>query len=333
MQHLQKTAIAGVGFHVPDRIIKNSDLEQWMDTSDEWITERSGIKERRWIENEGGASSLAIQAAKNAMNDAEVTPDEIDLVICATITSDYFFPGISAQVQDALGLNHVGAFDIKAACPAFVYALSVGDQYIKTGHSKTVLVIGAEVQSTALDISTKGRDIAVLFGDGAGAAILKQSENEGAILSTHLQTEGKYLKELWCEGPASKFNPRISKEMLDEGRQYPFMNGREVFKNAVRRFPQVIHEAMNANQLTIDDVAQIIPHQANLRISQAVAKRMKISMDKVYSNIHKYGNTTAASIPIALTEARNEGKFSRGDHIILAAFGAGFRWASAAIKW
>ncbi|MBL7014723.1 MAG: ketoacyl-ACP synthase III [Candidatus Marinimicrobia bacterium] len=333
MSVLQKSAIAGIGFHVPERIITNSDLTQWMETSDEWITDRSGIKERRWIDHDGGASSLAIQAAKNAMEDAHVLPEEIDMVICATITSDYFFPGISAQVQEALGLNHVGAFDIKAACPAFVYALSVGDQYIKTGHSKTVLVIGAEVQSTALDISTRGRDTAVLFGDGAGAAILKPSDNESAILSTHLHTEGKYLKSLWCEGPASKFNPRISKEMLEEGRQYPYMNGREVFKNAVKRFPQVIQEAMDANELTMDDVAQIIPHQANLRISQAVAKRMKIGMDKVYSNIHKYGNTTAASIPIALTEARNEGKFQRGDYIILAAFGAGFRWASAAIRW
>ncbi len=333
MNKLNKTAIAGIGFHVPDRIISNSDLEHLMDTSDECITERSGIKERRWIDHDGGASSLAIQAAKNAMEDANVTSENIDLVICATLTSDYFFPGISAQVQDALGLNHIGAFDIKAACPAFVYALSIGDQYIKTGHSKTVLVIGAEVQSTALDVSTKGRDIAVLFGDGAGAAILKASENNSEILSTHLHTDGKYLKDLWCESPASKYNPRISKEMIDEGRHFPFMNGREVFKNAVRRFPEVIQEAMDENDLTLEEIAQIIPHQANLRISQAVAKRMGVGMDKVYSNIHKYGNTTAASIPIALTEARNEGKFKRGDTIILAAFGAGFRWASAAIRW
>ena len=333
MEHLQKTAIAGIGFHVPDRIVKNSDLEQWMDTSDEWIIERSGIKERRWIANEGGASSSAIQAAKNAMEDAKVTPDEIDLVICATITSDYFFPGISAQVQEALGLGLVGAFDIKAACSAFVYALSVGDQFIKSGQSKNILVIGAEVQSTALDISTRGRNVSVLFGDGAGAAILKRSLDDSEILSTHLHSEGRFLKELWLEAPASKYKSRITKKMLDEGRQYPIMNGREVFRNAVRRFPQVIHEAMDANHLTIDDITQIIPHQANLRISQSVAKRMGVSMDKVFSNIHKYGNTTAASIPIALTEARNEGKFKRGDHIILAAFGAGFRWASAAIKW
>jgi 3-oxoacyl-[acyl-carrier-protein] synthase-3 len=330
---MRKTMITGIGYHVPERVVTNHDLEQWMDTSDEWIVTRSGIQERRWVEDGVGASDLGIEATRKALAMAGIAPRDIDLVIFATLTSDYFFPGSSAQVQEKLGLRPIGAFDIKAACSAFIYALSIGDQFIKTGQADTVLVIGAEVQSTALNLSTAGRDMAVLFGDGAGAAILQPSEGESAILSTHLHCDGSHLKDLWCEAPASRFSPRISHEMLDEGRQYPYMNGREVFRHAVTRFPEVIQEALDANQLSIEDVALVIPHQANLRISQAVAKRLGVGMDKVYSNIHKYGNTTAASIPIALAEAWEAGRFSRGDYLILAAFGAGFTWASAAIRW
>ncbi|MFQ6613034.1 MAG: 3-oxoacyl-ACP synthase III family protein, partial [Fidelibacterota bacterium] len=255
------------------------------------------------------------------------------LIIVASLTSDYFFPGVAPQLQHRFNMNTVGAFDIKAACSAFIYALSIGDQYIKTGEYKNILVVGAEVQSTALNLSTEGRDMAVLFGDGAGAAVLQPSTGDSGILSTHLHSQGEYLKMLWCEGPASRENPRLSTKMLKEGRHYPAMNGREVFKNALTRFPEVIQEALEANQLTLDDIALIIPHQANYRISQAVAKRMGVGMDKLYSNIHRYGNTTGASIPIALCEAYQEGKFRRGDYIILAAFGAGFTWASAAIRW
>lgn len=328
---MKKTRLSGIGFHVPDRIITNEDLTQWMDTSDEWITTRSGIKERHWVEEGIGTSDLSVTAARQAMDMAGVRPEDIDLVVAATLTSDYFFPGIGPQLQEKLGLRTVGTFDIKAACSAFIYGLSIGDQFIKTGQADTVLVIGAEVQSTALNISTAGRDIAVLFGDGAGAAILQPSDGEGEILSTHIHSEGKYLKELWCEGPASLHHPRLSHDQLDRGLHYPSMNGREVFRHAVRRFPEVIEEALTANDLTVEDVTLIIPHQANLRITQAVAKRMNVGLDKVYSNIHKYGNTTAASIPIALCEAYAEGKFTRGDTIILAAFGAGFTWASAAL--
>lgn len=330
---MNRTKISGIGFYVPDRVVTNADLSRWMDTSDEWIRARSGIRERHWVEENQGASDLAFEASKKALEMAGLTPRDVDLVIVATITSDYFFPGVSAQLQHMLGMNTVGAFDIKAACSAFIYALSVGDQFIKTGQHKNILVVGAEVQSTALDISDQGRDVSVLFGDGAGAAILQPSEDESEILSTHLHCQGKHLKVLWCEAPVSRENPRMSAEMIAAGRQYPSMNGREVFKNAVVRFPEVIMEALNANDLTMEDIKLIIPHQANLRISQAVAKRMRVDMDMIYSNIHKYGNTTAASIPIALTEALAEGKFQRGDKIILAAFGAGFTWASAAIRW
>ncbi len=327
------TKISGIGYHVPEKVVTNQDLTQWMETSDEWIVSRSGIKERHWVEDGTGASDLAIEATKKALKMADTDPADVDLVIAATITSDYFFPGISAQIQHELGMNTVGSFDIKAACSGFIYALSVGDQFIKTGQYKTVLVVGAECQSTALDISTEGRDISVLFGDGAGAAILQPSEDDSRILSTHLHGQGKYLKQLWCEGPVSRETPRLSVKMLEEGRHFPYMNGREVFKNAVVRFPQVIQEALDSNGLKIEEVDLIIPHQANLRISQAVAKRLGVGMDKVFSNIHKYGNTTAASIPIAMGEALEESKISRGDTIVLAAFGAGFTWASAAIKW
>jgi len=330
---MYKTKIAGIGYAVPERVVTNHELEQLMETSDKWIVSRTGIHERRWVEAGQGTSDLAIAAARRALDDAQVEPREVDLVICATLTSDYFFPGIGAQVQHQLNLNTVAAFDIKAACSAFIYALSCGDQFVKTGQCRNVLIIGAEVQSTALNVTPEGRDMSVLFGDGAGAALLQPSDSEHCILSTHLHCEGRYLKELWCEAPASRAHPRLSQKMLEEGRHYPKMNGREVFRHAIVRFPEVIQEALRANRLTLDDIAQVIPHQANLRITQMVAKRLGVTMDKVYSNIHKYGNTTGASIPIALCEARSEGKFTRGDLIILAAFGSGFTWASAAIRW
>jgi 3-oxoacyl-[acyl-carrier-protein] synthase-3 len=276
---------------------------------------------------------LAIQAAKNAILDAKIDVNDIDLVICATLTSDYFFPGISNQIQHELGMKTVGAFDIKAACSAFVYSLSIGDQFIRTEQYKTILIVGAEVQSTALDISDEGRNISVLFADGAGAAILQATDSNKGILSTHLHSDGKFLKDLWCEAPGTSNNPRLTKEILDQGKHLPYMNGRQVFKNAVKRFPEVINEALDANKLSIEDIAQIIPHQANHRISEAVAKRMGVGMDKVFSNIKHYGNTTAASIPIAMCEARDKELFSSDDIIILAAFGAGFTWASAAIRW
>ena len=330
---MKNAQITGIGFNVPERVVTNQDLEKIMDTTDEWIKERSGITQRHWVDKESNASILAIEAAKNAMKDAEIDASEIDLVICATLTSDYFFPGISNQIQHALGMRMVGAFDIKAACSAFIYSLSIGDQFIRTEQYKTILVVGAEVQSTALDISDEGRNISVLFADGAGAAVLQATDSNKGILSTHLHSDGKYLKDLWCEAPGTSNNPRLTKEILDQGKHLPYMNGRQVFKNAVKRFPEVINEALDANKLSIEDIAQIIPHQANHRISESVAKRMGVGMDKVFSNIKHYGNTTAPSIPIAMCEARNKGLFSSDDIIILAAYGAGCTWASTAIRW
>ena len=330
---MHKSKIIGMGFKVPDNIISNDDLSKMMDTSDDWIQSRSGIKERRWATDKIATSDLALVAANNAISNAEIDSKEIDMVIVGTLSSDYFFPGVSAQLQEKLNLNTIGAFDIKAACSAFVYSISIADQYIKTGMAKTILVVGAETQTKLIEKSTEGRDVAVLFGDGAGAAILKRSEDKSEILSTHLHSEGKDLKNLWMEAPGTSHGSWFKENQFDKSKFTPKMNGREVFRNAVTRFPEVINEALDFNNLDINDIKLIIPHQANYRISEAVAKRLGVEMDKVYSNIHKYGNTTAASIPIALTEAIESEKIGKDDIIILAAFGAGYTWASAAIKW
>jgi len=330
---MRKTKISGIGYYVPERIVTNKDLEKFMDTSDEWIVTRTGIHERRWVDSRIGTSDLAVKAAEKALDMAKVLAKDIDLVIFATLTSDYYFPGSAVQVQDKMGMDTIGAFDIKAACSAFVYGLSIGDQFVKTGQADNVLVIGAEVQSTGLDLSTNGRDMAVLFGDGAGAAVLQPSNCSSEILSTHIHSQGKYLKDLWIEVPTSIESPYLTKEMIDEGRHYPQMNGREVFRNAITRFPEVIKEALIKNNLDVDDVDIFIPHQANLRITQSVAKRLGVGMDRMYSNIERYGNTTGASIPIALAEAHQAGRIKKDDIVILAAFGSGFTWASAAIRW
>ena len=332
---MMKSKIIGMGFQVPEQVVTNQDLTSMMDTSDEWIQTRSGIKERRWVSGDEAVSDLALPASKKAMEMAGVAPDEIDLVIVGTISADYFIPGVSAQLQDLLGLRNVAAFDIRAACSAFIYSISIADQFLRTGTYKTALVVGAEAQTKFINKSTEGRDIAVLFGDGAGAAVLQVSTDDRGILSTHLHCQGKDMKNLWMEGPGSSGSCQINLQHIQQNPNLyePHMNGKEVFKNAVVRFPQVIQEAMDENDLTIDDIALIIPHQANLRIIQAVAKRMNLEMDKIYSNIQRYGNTTAASIPIAMCEAIEEGLIKKGDYIILAAFGAGFTWASAAIRW
>ncbi|MFQ6676378.1 MAG: beta-ketoacyl-ACP synthase III [Fidelibacterota bacterium] len=330
---MRRSRITGVGHYVPERVVTNAELEKLMDTTDEWIVERTGIRERRFADPDTGASDLGVRAARQAMERAGVSPGDIDMVIFATLSSDYFFPGSAVQVQDKMGMGNVGAFDIRAACSGFLYGLSVADQFIKSGMHDAVLLIGAEVQSAALKLDTEHRDLAVLFGDGAGAVVVQPSNNDSGILSTHLHSQGKYLKNLWLPAPGSRFKPWLSDEIMEKNLHMPYMNGREVFRHAVTRFPEVIREAMDRNGLTVDDVKLIIPHQANYRISHGVAKRLGVDMDKVFSNIHAYGNTTAASIPIALSEAYEQERFSEGDTIILAAFGSGFTWAAAAVRW
>jgi len=330
---VNRSRISGTGFYVPDKVVTNFDLEKMMDTSDEWIRERSGIIERRFVEPGVGTADLALEASKNALADAAIAPEELDFIIFATLSPDYYFPGSACLLQTKLGLKKIGALDVRTQCTGFIYGLSIADQYIKTGMYKKILVVGAEVHSNALDLSTRSRDISVLFGDGAGAVVLESNEDDsGGILSTHLHADGKYARELFCEHPGSLKHPRITHEMLACGELNAYMNGRAVFKHAVVRFCEAIEEALQANNMKIEDVKLIIPHQANVRITEAVAQRFGLTLENVYSNIHKYGNTTAASIPIALAEAAIDGKIQKGDYVILVAFGSGFTWASTMLQ-
>ncbi|MFZ0388811.1 MAG: beta-ketoacyl-ACP synthase III [Calditrichia bacterium] len=331
---MNRTCFAGVGHFLPERIVTNKDLQQWMDTTDEWIIERTGIKERRWVEPGETVSGLAFKASEMALEKAQIPAEDLDLIIFATMQSDYEFPGAGCFLQEKLGIPGVPSLDIRNQCTGFIYGLSVADQFIRTGMYKTILLVGAEIQSTSLDLTTRGRDMAVLFGDGAGAAVLVGREDDHrGVLTTHLHADGRFAKKLWAEWPAVTHHPRITPEMLETDRIYPKMEGRYVFKHAVTRFPEVINEALNAAGERIENVDLVVPHQANLRITEAVASRLGIEMDKVYSNIQKYGNTTAATIPIALSEAEAEGRIKEGDLLALAAFGSGFTWASALVRW
>tara|TARA_Y100001934_G_C12324307_1_gene761743 strand:- start:743 stop:1738 length:996 start_codon:yes stop_codon:yes gene_type:complete len=325
--------ISGTGFNVPDQVITNDELSRYMDTSDKWIIERTGIKERRYIASEIGPADLSIPAVEKALENASLNVSDIDMIIFATSTPDYYAPGSGCLLQDKMGFNNIGALDIRVQCSGFIYGLSIAEQYIKNGTFEHILLVGAEVQSTAMDLTTKGRDVAVIFGDGAGAVIVSRTESDKGILSSHIHSEGKYAKELWLETPSSKLNPRISSKLLERGSHFLKMNGREVFKNAVKRFPEVIQEALDENSCNINDIDLLIPHQANLRITQMIQKKLKLKDSQVYSNIHKYGNTTAASVPIALAEAVEKKMIVDNDIILLAAFGSGFAWGSTLIKW
>src|SRR5687768_9339090 len=328
--------IVGIGHHVPDRIVTNQFLSTLMDTNDNWIVERTGIHERRWIDPATDTvANMAAKASRMALDRAGLQPSDIDFIIFATITPDYFFPGSGVLLQRELGLNgSIAALDIRNACSGFIYALSVADQFIKTGMYKTILVVGAEIQSTALDITTRGRNTAVIFGDGAGAAILQANQKAG-ILSTHLHSDGRFAEELYVKDPGSSrpHAERQPEQITDTSTYKVVMNGNQVFKHAVVRFMEVIQEALNANSLKTEDISLLVPHQDNLRISQYIQDKLGLSSTQVYNNIMRYGNTTAASIPIALSEAWVEGKIKENDLICLAAFGSGFTWASALIRW
>ena len=327
--------IVGLGHHVPETVITNQYLSTLMDTTDEWIVERTGIHERRWIDaKKDTAANMAAKAARMALQRANLTEKDIEFIVFATITPDYFFPGSGVLLQRELGLPGIGALDIRNACSGFIYALSTADQFIKSGMYKTILVVGAEIQSTALDITTRGRNVSVIFGDGAGAAIVRASDKPG-ILSTHLHSDGRYAEELYVKDPGSSRprEERQAEQILDTTGYKVVMNGNQVFKHAVVRFMEVIHEALNASNLKKEDINLLVPHQANLRISQYVQEKLALSDDQVYNNIMRYGNTTAASIPIAMSEAWAEGRIKENDVICLAAFGSGFTWASALIRW
>jgi 3-oxoacyl-[acyl-carrier-protein] synthase-3 len=333
---MHSSKIVGVGHHVPEAVITNQYLTTIMDTTDEWIIERTGIKERRWIDPaKDTVANMAAKASRIALQRASLTEKDIDFIVFATITPDYFFPGSGVLLQRELGLDgRIGAIDIRNACSGFIYALSVADQFIKTGMYKTILVVGAEIQSTAIDATTRGRNTAVIFADGAGAAVLQRSDKPG-ILSTHLHSDGNFAEELYVRDPGSS-RPREERQpeqILDTTHYKVVMNGSLVFKHAVVRFLEVIQEALAANKMSKEDITLLIPHQANLRISQFIQHKLEFADDRVYNNIMKYGNTTAASIPIALSEAWGEGKIKENDVLCLAAFGSGFTWASALIRW
>jgi 3-oxoacyl-[acyl-carrier-protein] synthase III len=327
--------IVGLGHYVPEKVITNEYLSTVMETNNEWIIERTGIEQRRWIDPaKDTVANMAAKATHMALDRAKLSPKDIDFIVFATITPDYFFPGSGVLLGRELGLDGIPALDIRNACSGFIYALSIADQFIKTGMYKTVLVIGAEIQSTALDISTRGRNTAVIFGDGAGAAILRPTEKPG-VLSTHLHSDGRYAEELYIKDPGSSRpnEERQPDQITDTSTYKVVMNGNQVFKHAVVRFMEVIGEALAANNLKKDDIDLLVPHQANLRISQYIQEKLALKNEQVYNNIMRYGNTTAASIPIAMSEAWAEGRIRENDLICLAAFGSGFTWASALIRW
>ena len=335
---MYNSKIKGIGHYVPDNIVTNKSLTKFMDTDDEWIVERTGIHERRWIDptTDDSPSTMGTKAAKIAIANAGLKPENIDFIIFATLSPDYYFPGPGVMVQEQLGLAEIGALDVRNQCSGFLYSLSVADQFIKTGMYENILVIGSENHSGALEKTTRGRGVSVIFGDGAGAVVLQRtSQPKKGILSTHLHSEGKYAEELSIIAPsAMKWVDKIMEENDPQDTSYyPHMNGNFVFKHAIVRFQEVIMEALLANGYEKSDISLLIPHQANLRISQFIQKQMKLSDKQVYNNIMRYGNTTAASIPIALSEAYTEGKIKEGDLICFAAFGSGFTWASALIRW
>ncbi len=351
---MKNSYIAGIGHYVPEKVVTNDDLAQYMDTSDEWIRERTGIQERRYAKrHEETPATLAAEASKIALERAKTDKEEIDFIIFATLSPDYFFPGCGVLLQRELGIakTEIGALDVRNQCSGFIYALSVADQFIKSGMYKNILVVGSEVHSMGLDYTTRGRNVAVIFGDGAGAVVVKPTEEEGrGILSTHLHSDGRHAEKLSFISPGSHggyHDPEtdfgfgdeefgglfLTEKMIEEGMIFPYMDGQYVFKYAVKKFPEVIMEALKTNQYEPKDLQLFIPHQANLRIAQFVQKVLKLEDKQVYNNIQKYGNTTAASIPIALSEAWEKGKVEPGDLVCLAAFGSGFTWGSALIRW
>ena len=335
---MYNSRIVGLGKYLPENVVTNADLSKTIDTSDEWITERTGIKERRHIKKGDGntTATMALKATKIALERANMAAEDLDLILFATLSPDYYFPGSGVVLQDLLGIPACPAMDIRNQCSGFIYALSTADQFIKTGMYKNVLVVGAENHSGGLDMTSRGRGVSVIFGDGAGAAILTRETNmERGILSSHIYSEGSHAEELSLIGPSTnRWVPEIiAANDPEDLSYYPYMNGQVVFKHAVVRFSEVINEGLKKNNWKPSDIDMLVPHQANLRISQFIQKKFGLSDDQVYNNIMRYGNTTAASIPIALTEAWEEGKVKEGSKVVLAAFGSGFTWGSSLMVW
>jgi 3-oxoacyl-[acyl-carrier-protein] synthase-3 len=334
-----RTEILATGIHVPTNLVKNDDLKEMMDTSDEWIRQRTGIEQRFWADPNTSTSDLALEAAKKALENAKVDKSELDMIIVATLSPDHEFPGTACFLQKKLGVPGIPALDVRQQCTGFVYGISIADQFIKTGMFKKILVVGAEIHSKGIEKNVNGREVAVLFGDGAGAAVLaakevKEPSKDSYIYSTHLHADGNYAEELWVPGPGTgSGSDRVSAEKMKEGYHFPKMNGKTVFMNAVKRMPEAIMEALTANDLKIEDIDLFIFHQANLRINDMVAKQFNIPEEKVFNTIQKYANTTAATLPIGMDEAVRAGKLKKGMLVASAAFGSGFTWGSMIYRY
>lgn len=327
--------ILGLGSYVPPRVLKNEDLKSMMDTSDEWIQQRTGIKQRHWVEGKTCTSDLALEASNRALASAGVKKEEIDLILLATLSPDHEFPGTACFLQDKMGLPGVPAIDVRQQCTGFIYGMAMADAFIKTGQYKRVLLVGAETHSKGLDKSTEGRDVSVLFGDGAGAVVMGPTDDpKHRIYSTHLHADGKYASELWIEAPSVTYDgDRLTQEAMARKAHYPKMNGKTVFLHAAKRMPEVLMESIHANGLKLSDIDLFVFHQANLRINEMVAKQLEIPAEKVFNTIDRFGNTTAATIPLGLDEAVKAGKLKPGMLVASAAFGSGFTWASAIYRW
>jgi 3-oxoacyl-[acyl-carrier-protein] synthase III len=331
--------IIGCGMYVPPGIVTNHDLSKIMETSHDWIVQRSGIEERRWVTPEVATTDLALKAAEEAIANAGIDKNEIDCILFATLSPDFFFPGAACILQPKLGLTEIPAIDVRQQCSGFIYAMSIADAFIKCGQYKTILVVGAEIHSKGLDKTTRGRDVAVLFGDGAGAIIMRRTEvkdclKDSFVWSTHLFSEGAGARDLWHEAPGMGVGANlVDHEMIEAGKHYPSMNGKKVFANAVRRLCECTLISLEKNKLKLEDIDLFLFHQANMRINQMVANELKIPEDKVFNTIQKYGNTTAATIPIGMAEAVKAGKLKKGSLVASAVFGSGFTWASSVYRW
>ncbi len=331
---MQRSRFLGTGFAVPDRVVTNDELSELMDTTDEWIRTRTGIQERRWVtEGETGAE-MGLRASQRALEMAELQPGQIDAIVYATSSPDHFAPGNGVYLQRLMDIPTIPALDLRAQCSGFIYGLSVADAWIRSGQYRRVLVVGSEIQSTGLEVSSAGRHVAVIFADGAGAVVLGAAEeDDGGILGFDLHSEGAHAEKLWVDSPGSMYHPRVSPKHMEAGRQYLEMDGREVFRHAVVRMPESVRAVLAATGHKVENISLLLAHQANLRISEVMQKDLGLRDDQVYNNIQRFGNTTAATIPIALDECVRSGRVKRGDLVVMTAFGSGFMWGSTAVRW
>lgn len=330
-----RSHVVGTGMSVPDRVVTNKDLTQWMDTTEEWIEQRTGIRERRWVEPGQKPSDLALAASREALEDAGLDVSDIDCILLATLSGEADFPGTSFFLHEGLEAGEIPCIDLRAQCSGFLYALQLADSLIVAGRHGRILVVGCEVHSTGLDVSTEGRDVTVIFGDGSGAVVLEGIDADAGpgLLEVRLHAQGKFARKLWTEGPGSAMSPRIDEQALAERKHFPYMDGRFVFKHAVTRMPEVLVESLDAASLKLEDIDLFLFHQANLRINEFVAQKLEIPPDKVRNNIQRLGNCSAAALPILLAEAARDGQLAPGQLVSMTAFGSGFTWGSAVLRW